>query len=253
MRRASLALWIAVAAAGEVPSSWLNAITDQVDSVTGIDVERFRANGSPGAALLDIPFEAHRSIRYVMRIGSDLYLLKVTGDPFTLAPRGRRFVEEGREVVDAGNERFLLRSARETAIVGPLHKILWTAQLLECCPKHNPAIANLIGAYDAWIYQPRETEFSGIDILSKATPTHNLRAGVRFGNTLQVRVEVDTESTIQATALALAAKLAPTVIRNAGRIEAEFAAAIEKFTTTSNGNTVTAEMAVSSSALRLLE
>ena len=82
---------------------------------------------------------------------------------------------------------------------------------------------------------------------------HNLRAGVRFGNTLQVRVDVETESTIHATALAMAAKLVPTLIRNAGRIEADFAASIEKYSATSNGNTVTAEMTVAASALRLLE
>ncbi len=253
MKRVSLALLIAAATAGEIPASWISAIPDYADTVTGIDVDRLRATGSHGASLLDIPFDGHRAIRYVMRIDSDLYLLKIAGDPFTLAPRGRRFIEDGREVVDAGSGQFLIRARQGTAILGGLHEILGTAERMDCCPQHNHAIANLVAAFDAWIYQPRPSAFSGIDIFFKPPPMHNLRAGVRFGNTLQARVDVETESAMTATALAVGAKLVPIFIRNAGRIEADFAASIEKYSTTSNGNTVTAEMAVAASALRLLE
>ena len=253
MKRATFALLIVAVTAGEIPASWISAIPDHADTVTGIDVDRLRSTGSHGASLLDIPFDEHRAIRYVMRIGPELYLLKVAGDPFTLAPRGRRFIEEGREVVDAGDGKFLIRAQKDTAIFGGLHEILFTAERMACCPKQNLAIASLVAAFDAWIYQPEPSEFSGLDILFKPPALHNLRAGVRFGNTLQARVEVETESAITATALATAAKLAPTMIRNAGRIEADFAASIEKFSATSYGNTVTAEMAVAPSALRLLE
>ena len=141
MTRALLGLVVVVATAGEIPASWMNAIPDHVDEVTGIDVDRLRATGSHGASLVDIPFDAHRSIRYAMRIGPELYLLKINGDPFALAPHGRRFIAEGREVLDAGDGKFLTRALRETAIVGGLHQILWTAQLLECCPKHNSTVA----------------------------------------------------------------------------------------------------------------
>jgi hypothetical protein len=257
MKSGLLILVCSSAFAGEIPASWISAIHDGASAVTGIDVERFRASGSPGAALVDIPFDAHRAIRYVMRIGTNLYLLKVAGDPFALAPRGRRFVEEGREVAEVGDGQFLIRASRDTAILGSLHDAHWAAELMQCCPKHNLEIATLVASFDAWIYQPREAEIPGADLLFEASrfapPIHNLRAGVRFGNSVQIRVEVQTDNALQASALAIAAKLTPTIIRNAGRIEADFAASIEKFSATARDNAVIAEMAVGASALRLLE
>lgn len=239
-------LLLSLTVTAEIPASWLRAIPDEPLTVTGIDAMRLRASELREFNRLSVPLEDKDAIQYLVHvelIGGDFYLLRIN-DPVS------------KEI----NEDYVLVAFdKETAVLGLSTTVTTAIERMRGTHETIAPIRALADRFDAWAYLPRLLRES--NWLPKGRfqdelfdSLRSVRAGVRFGTTIEARLEVDTKTADQASALAVLGKLAPGLMqRKSPGVESSVIEALERFTTWAEGSTAIAEATIPASAFRKLE
>lgn len=235
-----------MAVMAEIPELWLRAIPDDPLAVTGIDVVRFRASDLRNLQRLDIPLEDTDAIQYMVHVEThdgDFFLLRIN-DPVS------------KEIRD---DYVLVPFDKETAVLGHTRTVTEAIERMQGTHECSAPIRALANRFDAWAYAPRviRERTKGIAPMPGRFEfelfgaLRAVRAGVRFGTTVEARVEIDTKDADQASALAVLGKLAPGWLQNRDTlIEFSWINAIERFTTWAEGATVVAEATIPVSAFQ---
>jgi hypothetical protein len=241
-----LFLFLSVTVTAEIPASWLRAIPEEPLAITGIDVVRFRAADLHGFRRLDVPLEDTDSIQYMVHVevyNGDFYLLRINETAWK----------------EIGEDYILAPLDKETAVLGRTTAVIAAIERMRATQETIAPIRALADRFDAWAYTPRaiRERTKGIAPQIQRFEAELLesigavRAGVRFGASIEARIEVDTKSPDQASALAVLGKLAPGWIQNRDAlVELSFIDAIERFTTWAEGATAIAEVTIPASAVR---
>lgn len=243
MKRILLLLSLTVTA--EIPAAWLRAIPDDAREVMGVDAVLYsRASGLNMLQRLDVPLneadtEMVQYMVYVEREGGAFYLLRM--------PQA-----ESKEIADG---YILVAFDKETAILGFTESVAWAMERLRGAEQENSAIRALADRFDAWAYVPKLFRERTLDKPRKfeselLESVVAVRAGVRFGATVEAHIEVDTKTSEQAGALAVLGKLAPGYLARK-RAHGEFGFdldAIERFVTWAQGSTAFAKVTIPAAA-----
>lgn len=244
-------LLLSLTVTAEIPASWLRAIPDDVESVTGIDVVRFHASEIRKFQRLDVPLEDTNAIQYMVHVEYDsgnFYLLRMD------EPASKEVLEN----------YFLVAFDKETAVLGRPDAVAWALERLRGKQGSVAPVRDLADRYDAWAYSrsAMPERSYGIAPASLRFQTELLdtlrsgRLGIRFGATLEARLEVETKTAEQASALAVLGRLVLGFAQNRDlyfNIDPHLLNAIDRFTTRAEGATAIAEAFIPVSAFAKIE
>lgn len=233
----------------EIPASWLRAIPEEPLAITGIDVVRFRASDLRELTRLEVPLNDKDAIQYLVHVellDGGFYLLRIN-DPVS------------KEI----NEDYVLVAFdKETAVLGRSNAVTAAIERMRGTDESKAPIRALADRFDAWAFTPSviRERTKGIAPMPRRFETElfesikSARGGIRFGATIEARVEVEMKDSDQASALAVLGKLAPGWIQNKdSHADFSFLNAIERFTTWAEGATAIAEATIPATAFKKME